>query len=507
MDAIFWNSEPKASVNLFMRVIGPYKIAHYLRKNNYQAQVIDFINNWSEEELYNATKKFITKDTVVLGISTTFLCQPVYKHPNGNTGRFPFHVLNVLSRIKSEFPKIKIVTGGYMSEKVYGGPNIDATVMSYYGSSEDTFLEYVNFLKGKGKEPIGTLIIPSLTNDPNAKKRMWYTDPRETKWSIETDDFKFSPQDIIMQGEPLPLNVSKGCIFACRFCMEPHIGKKKLDYIRGMDYIRDELIYNYENFGTDQYYILDDTFNDTEIKLKEFKKVTDSLPFKIRYYTYLRADLLHRFPDMPYILKESGLWGAYHGIESLHPYASNLVGKGWSGKNAKDYIPKLFHEIWEGKIPMSLNFIIGLPKETKEDILNTWKWHQDNNLHNIRFSALGLYDIKGNKSNFTINSEFEKNSEKYGFKFSPDIKGYSPEQSGWYNETWREDDAIVFSNELTPKTIAETKVQIWMLGRTKFLGLDDSTILNTLVKDINWKSLETVAKTKFKDYYTRLMAL
>ena len=108
------------------------------------------------------------------------------------------------------------------------------------------------------------------------------------------------------------------------------------------------------------------------------------------------------------MLQESGLWGAFHGLESLHPYASNLVGKAWSGKQAKDFIPKLYHDLWGGKIPQLLSFICGLPKETPEDIMNTLKWHKENKLHSIFFAPLGLNNPK--KSNrYSINSKFEKN--------------------------------------------------------------------------------------------------
>ena len=182
----------------------------------------------------------------------------------------------------------------------------------------------------------------------------------------------------ILPGEPLPLEVSRGCIFACRFCQLPHLGKKKLDYIRGMNYIEDELNYNYETFGTKNYYILDDTFNDTEIKLKAFYDMSHRLPFDLNYSAYVRADLVHRFPDMAYLLKDSGMSGVFHGIESFHPSASVLLGKGWSGKHGKEFLPKLYHDVWNREVAQHLSFIVGITGDTLENVWDTAKWFVDN---------------------------------------------------------------------------------------------------------------------------------
>jgi glycosyltransferase involved in cell wall biosynthesis len=94
--------------------------------------------------------------------------------------------------------------------------------------------------------------------------------------------------------------------------------------------------------------------------MKEWHKMVTSLPFKINYTAYLRADLLDRYEDVPYMLAESGLLTAFHGIESLGEKASTVIGKGWSGKKARDYIPKLYHDIWDNKVYQTLSFIIGL---------------------------------------------------------------------------------------------------------------------------------------------------
>jgi hypothetical protein len=67
----------------FGRNAGPYKIASELRNNGFSVQVIEYFNKWSMEELKIILKKFVTQDTLWVGISTTFLCSPYNIVPYG----------------------------------------------------------------------------------------------------------------------------------------------------------------------------------------------------------------------------------------------------------------------------------------------------------------------------------------------------------------------------------------------------------------------------------------
>lgn len=508
MDVIFLNGEPRAT-KFFMRYVGPYKVAHWIRKHGYQCQVLDFVTHFREEKLYKMITKFITADTSVIALSSTFLMQTPVEHTDGIYRRIPETLLNVLKTVMKENPSIKVVVGGYMSEKISGYGIIDATVMSYTTASEDVFLEYLNYLKKKGEAPLGTLQFPwPEAPGDSPKPRMVYDTARFPTYSIETDDFKFTAQDVIMPGEPLPLDVSRGCIFACRFCQFPHLGKGKLDYIRGMNYIEDELRFNYENFGTTSYYVLDDTFNDTEIKMKAFYDMTQRLPFKITFAAYIRADLLHRFTDTPYMLQESGLFGAYHGIESLHPEASKVVGKAWSGKHAREYIPELYHNIWKGQIPVHTNFIVGLPHEPEAHVIETAKWFVANNLYSIKFAPLGLFGPGNNKSKYTIQSEFDRNAEKYGFTFDDEpTDNFESTEKTWKNNQWTTKSAKQFAAMLTEKTKPYRKLNVWFAPARLWYGETPEEILTSPRTDDYFETKKERSVEMFKEYYRKVMAL
>jgi hypothetical protein len=503
MDVVFWNGG--IVWDMLARYIGPYKISHWIKKSGYSSQVIDFVDDLSEEQLLAASFKFITNKTKVVAISMTFISNNEYKWNSGASARIPEHCFKVLKQIKQKYPNIKFIVGGYMSDRVSGWGIIDATIMSYTTASEDIFVEYLDHLTKGTQKPMGQLIMPSFgKNYMITKHRMHYNQAREPKYNIETDDFKFTKQDVILPGEPLPLDVSRGCIFACKFCQYPHLGKKKLDYIRGMSYLEDELNYNYETFGTTKYYILDDTFNDTETKMQEFYDMTQRLTFNITFSAYLRADLIHRFPNTAYLLQESGLYGAYHGIETLHPAASNLVGKAWSGKHAKTWIPELYHNIWKNKVPMHTNFIVGITGDTEQNVRDTVTWYRDNQLHSIQFNALGLYGPNNGTSNYTLQSEFDKNAGKYGYTFKAEEgEQYRP----WKNDNWTTESAVRLVKELTKMVKPYKRVNTWPVQSLLWYGFTKQELDNTPHVDLDWQMVKDKSKIFLNLYFTNLMAI
>ncbi len=429
-DVVFWNAGSKAPTpskpapNVLFRTLGPYKLAHTLRSNNYTAQVIDFATLMTEDELYNYTVKFIDNSTACLAISTTYILDSI------SNFEFDSVLINVINRVVSEYPNLHLVFGGYgigmLKSHLHTINKKQVTFVSQYG--EDLMLELVQYFKGDGQRPKFSLEFDS-TGDTVIHL---YSTALQPKFDIQTDRFRFSKEDAIQPNETLPLEISRGCIFKCKFCNHLLLGRGKLDYLRDFELVKEELIYNYENWGVTNYYIVCDTFNDTEIKMKAWHDMVMSLPFKINFTTYLRADLLDRFPDVPYMLKESGLLSTYHGIETLGVEGSVVIGKGWSGKSAREYIPRLYHDIWGKEVHQTISLIAGLPGDTREILLDTAHWFRDNNLYHVAWHTLGLATNLTSKNA----SEFERNSEKYGYTLNrnmSDIDDWRWQTSYWNN--------------------------------------------------------------------------
>jgi radical SAM superfamily enzyme YgiQ (UPF0313 family) len=485
MDVVFWNDMPNPPTNLSARTMGVYKIAGYIRNHGYTAQVIDFVTAWSQEELWKLTTKFVTEKTMVLGIGMTHIY-----HAHHIGGSFvPETLMNVLIMLKEKYPKLKIILGGHIGNRFKGSPLVECVVT---GFAEDTFLELLNHYKNGDPPPQARrVLLPS-----GDKMMLNYHAPNNSKYKIEGDNFKFSNQDLIFPNETLPIEVSRGCIFKCKFCQFDLLGKAKMDYIRSMECVKEELIHNYENFGVTSYYVVCDTFNDTVFKVKAWHNMIQTLPFKIQYTAYIRADLVWSFPETVDLLKNSGLVGAMHGIETLHPRASMLVGKGWSGKHARDWLPKLYNELWNKEVTQHLNFIVGLPYDTKENLLETIKWYKENDLHSIKFTALGFFS---SALAWTVTSEFDKNSSKYGFKVDSNGK--------WFNNDWTQQEAEDCSKQIDLELKPLARLHPWTYMHLTSLGYDKNTMLRARRSELNWEEIKR-RNTAFRNlYYEKLMSI
>ena len=152
----------------------------------------------------------------------------------------------------------------------------------------------------------------------------------------------------IQETEVLPIELSRGCQFKCRFCRYPLLGKKKNTYIRDYDLIEKEFLENYYRYGITKYFFLDDTVNESDEKVEKLAEIVQRLPFKLNWFGYNRVDLIGVKPHSIELLKLSGLKSSFFGIESFHLKASKVVGKGWNGAKGKEFLLEL-REHWGEK--------------------------------------------------------------------------------------------------------------------------------------------------------------
>ena len=487
MNVILLNSGPQDLNQISpYRTLGAYKIAHYTRAAGYDTQVIDHVMFLNEQQLRSCLLKYISVDTLAIGISTTFM-----RDPTRSQQSLPAHLITVLNEISEQFPNVKLIFGGYGTHLVTNTVckdfvNNPYAVIQQYG--EDTFVDVLNHLSGRATEPAWTF---APTNGLRSSKKMvkQYAAPATVRYNIETDAFKFIESDVIMPNETLPIEISRGCIFKCKFCNHLLLGRGKLDYLRDFELVREEMMHNYEKWGTTNYFVICDTFNDTEYKMKAWHRMVTSLPFKINWTSYLRADLLHRFPDVPHMLAETGLFSCYHGIETLGEHASQVIGKGWSGKQASEFIPRLYHDVWNKQVFQTLSFIVGLPGDTADSILDTAKWFNENELYNISWHPLGL-----GAGNIKNASEFERNAESYGYTLSG--------RFNWKNEHWTDVTATDFVKaKLNPVTDpSNARHGSWKIMQLRQMGYERDAFLKE--NNSKWNQQDQITKGQlFIDAY------
>ena len=386
--------------NKTLRSIGPSKIANSLRNNGYTVQVINFATILTEEQLYKISKPLMSSNTLI-GISTTFLYSE-YSSSNAYE-----NIQKVSKKLKLEYNS-KIVLGGPSSIAYKDYFNADYIINGY---AENSILNLFDQIKNHGLQR-------------NRKE-----------WDIKSCSHRWHDSDKIQPNETLPLEIGRGCIFTCKYCKFDMLGKKRGEYVRDMSMIKDEILENYEKYQVSNYMMMDDTFNDDVYKLEDWCKMVDSLPFKIQYTAYCRADLLYRYQDMARELYRTGMIGSTLGIESMNLYASKVVGKAWSGKHAKDFIPYFIHDICKGKTLTQINFIIGLPGDTLNDVWDWLKWAKENKIPTVHAQPLVIRPPRL-FPNDPVYSEFDKDAEqKYGYRIPNERRPYvwENDQMTWFD--------------------------------------------------------------------------
>lgn len=358
---------------------GPYRIATQLRNSGYTTQVADLSYYKTFNSAYRAVlKKFVDKDTLWVGFSTNFLLHIIGFPYRESVAELDFlwqkdpnldaEVKKFIEFCRDLNPNIKFILGGV---RLFSLAHLG--FIEFRGHTDDQIVEFTNELS-KGNQP--------------------------TKQIIRNDEYKhfttskivYTKNDILGIYKSLPLEVARGCIFKCKFCSFALNGKTKGEWIKRSEVLREELIYNYENYGVTDYILTDDTYNDSIDKITAlYTDVYSKLPFKMTFGTYLRADLMHRFPHTVDILVASGLKEANLGLETTNKAAAKLIGKGTDPQILID----MFHRLRENQFKNTLTFsswILGLPGDTKESLVEFFRWlnSENNPINNNRLSPLGI---------------------------------------------------------------------------------------------------------------------
>ena len=329
----------------FGRYAGTYRIATELRDIGLNVQTIDFCMSFTVDEILEILLKYMDSKTQMIGISSTFLVTPDCDVKN----RMNMGIINskstsvgwstddfdiITASIKAINPQCKIVVGG--AKIRYDMKNVDYWVP---GEGE-------NFIR----KIFGV----------------------EERFDFTQSTIKWHESDHIFESEHLPIEIARGCIFKCSFCSYNLTGKKRGEYVKPSVVVKEELLRNYDNYGTTGYMFCDDTYNDTVNKVREYHDMIKSLPFSIDFSTYMRLDLIASKPETIDLLYESGCRSVFFGIETFNHEAGKNIGKGMNPNKIKDTL-YLLREKWPETV-ISAGFIAGLPYETEESLYETIDW-------------------------------------------------------------------------------------------------------------------------------------
>ena len=243
---------------------GTYKVATELRKNNFDTQVIDCFKYLGIKRLKKILDKFLTDKIILIGISNTLMYNQKFMW-----GITDEEFEEFVRHAKKINPKVKFMVGGAGVNRYSNWPYIDYSII------------------GKGDSAIVALAKHIYFGSPLIYKQNTFTklvngdDYFYTQDEFAKSYIKFEDNDVILDGEALPIEVARGCIFKCAFCFFDLIGKRKGDWTKTEDTIYNEMMYNFKKFGTTQYMVSDELVNESVEKVQMLARIAKKLPFKL----------------------------------------------------------------------------------------------------------------------------------------------------------------------------------------------------------------------------------
>lgn len=433
------------------RTFGPYYLSEILKSRGLRVFVLDFFFSFDDTEVRSIALKLVSKKTRFVGLSVSFLLSTLYGKGT-SAEELESGIQAFVSEAKKINPAIKFIVGGnsafasfrLSADRIFQGQNNEAEILNYFSELFDVKLR------------------PFL--------------------GFENERVQFRDDHLILPREPLPIEISRGCIFNCKFCGFYGRGRKKNDQIKNFDLLAEFLNIAYRDFGTTSFFLGDDTFNESIEKLNNFREMVRSLSFKPQFVAFLRLDLIYSFPAMIDLLIECGVRIFNFGIETFDSRAAVAIGKGLNPNKVKTFLLELKNS--HPDIYTFSGFIVGLPFENNSSVIKTNEWLLETKvLDSWSFGALGIE----NNPNYPDRSEFSKNIEEYGYE--------RVERLAWKRQDTSYDQCAELANELNTHNRNKIGMSPWMM-----MNLTRNFSLNVLKNAKKSEANSFSDRNKFSDY-------
>ncbi|MEW6712058.1 MAG: radical SAM protein, partial [Candidatus Riflebacteria bacterium] len=173
---------------------------------------------------------------------------------------------------------------------------------------------------------------------------------------------------------------SRGCPFRCSYCF--HMWDQKVRY-RSPASVIEEILQVHRTYGTTQFSIKDDSFTVKKKHVLELCEAFKRLPFKITFNCTTRVDLLDE--ELLLAMRNAGCAQISLGIESGSP----SVLKDTDKDITLEQVMKAAEMLNRHRLFWTGYFMIGLPRETEEDIRKTLQF-----LKKVKpfYAGLGVYN-------------------------------------------------------------------------------------------------------------------
>ena len=334
----------------FIPPLGIMYIASYAEKNT--EHDIEILDTQVEEMSYEDIEKEIKhRRPDVVGITAmTFTLIDVIL------------IAKIVKRIDED---IKVVLGGphvniYPHETI-NIPEVDYIVL---GEGEVPFTELIQNLENtKELKKIKGLVFKEGEKIVNTGSRELIDDLDRIPFPARhLTPYKKYYSLLAKQAPVTTMMTSRGCPYKCLFCDRPHLGKKFR--ARSAGNVVDEME-ECVDMGIKEFFLYDDTFAVNRQRVFDICNEILNRDLDIGWDIRTRVDNVNK--ELLEKLREAGCERIHYGVESGNPEILKVLRKGITIEQVR----KAFKMTKEVGITTSAYFMIGSPRETKSQILET----------------------------------------------------------------------------------------------------------------------------------------
>ena len=275
--------------------------------------------------------------------------------------------MECLRIVREQLPETVTIAGGphptLALDEVKDDPAIDHI---FLGEAEITFPEFLQQLqRGERPERVIPSVQPDLDALPFADHEFFLHEWR--KWGYAND----SPEAAFVPELPPPfvtVIAGRGCIYNCSYCQpaERIIFGRQVRR-RSVPNVLDELKELRQRYRFNSFMFHDDCLTEDREWVVQFCQAYRAAGFTQPFFCQSRADIIVKNEDMVKLMAQVGLKGYLIGFESGSDRVLKFIRKGTklSDNLAAARICK------EYGIAIWANYMLGLPTETKQEVLET----------------------------------------------------------------------------------------------------------------------------------------
>jgi len=371
-----------------IKVILPLGLAYIgaaLRKNSYNVEIYEphlesyeEDNEYTNEELVEIIKNMIIKkidkaNYDLIGISAPYIYTYQWAH----------YIAEVAKRQNKEIPVV--VGGGYPSmlvEDVMKDKNLDYLII---GEGEISIIHLLEYLNSGNSTDISKIsgMAYRINNKVNINHERTYIEELDRLPFPAWDLIDYEKHMIFKKERKLHIVSSRGCPYKCTFCGS-HKYWGRAFRKRSAENVLNEIDYLRENFNVKEVDFVDDNMTvDKKWFMTVARGLNDrNLSYRINHISSFTTD-----NEMLQAMKEGGCELISIAIESAVPETLKKLKKPVNLERTLE----LVRHCRKFGIDCYLLFITGLPYDTKEDMLTSFKFAEEAKADWITFNMLVPY--------------------------------------------------------------------------------------------------------------------